>query len=171
MNLKPRMKNAQKWMNNLNNRYNVTDISANNFTQNDIVLYPNADAVSQGLGHLPMLATPAEVAAVLRCTKRHVQKECAYGRLSHIMVAGRFLITPDAVRKYLEDRTIECQKEIQGHILNGAPKGNVGKLSGSNVEKDAAVRRARQITLTLKQSLRTSSTRAKPSARVIPLKG
>src|SRR5438309_1659377 len=54
---------------------------------------------------LPGLATPREVAKVLRCSPRYIGQECRSGRLAASFIAGRYLISREAVFAYLRSRS------------------------------------------------------------------
>jgi hypothetical protein len=68
------------------------------------------------LKNLPSLATASEVARFLKCSKRHVLNECHAGRMTFVLIAGRFLITPDSVENYIQERINSCRKEIEASI-------------------------------------------------------
>ncbi|WP_425290402.1 helix-turn-helix domain-containing protein [Azospirillum palustre] len=76
---------------------------------NDPVSKSAEGAVSKpirAIDELPDLATPAEVAEVLRCSSRFVSDECKKGRMGATYVAGRYLIAPADVRTYLAERAV-----------------------------------------------------------------
>jgi hypothetical protein len=121
------------------------------------------------LADLPDLATPLEVSRVLRCSPTFVQTECRRGRLSASLVAGRYLISPDAVRSYLQGNAISCQNETEGLTSTGARTGISGKSDGLIVAPSAHARRAQKTAQMLKQRSRNSSSDESEKAPVIQL--
>ncbi|CCC99412.1 protein of unknown function [Azospirillum baldaniorum] len=118
---------------------------------------------------LPDLATPLEVAAVLRCSSRFVQDECKAGRLHATLVAGRYLIAPDDVRAYLTERRT-CRDATKALTSTGMKGARAGTSAGSKTERRGSVPRALTTVAELKANLRASSP-DRISGRVIPLPG
>lgn len=126
------------------------------------------------LSDLPELAVPAEVARVLRCSPRYVQQQCADGKMDCRMVAGRYLITRDAVADYLKRQTVTpCRNATQEHGSNGAKNGAAGKSSGTSAGAGSGVQRALQAAKRLRDSSRNTSATSSVSepAPVIRLSG
>jgi len=67
------------------------------------------------LRQLPGLATAAQVAALLKCSKRHILNECHAGRIAFVNIAGRFLITPHSVKNYIQGRIQPCNGHSKSH--------------------------------------------------------
>ncbi|MCM8734629.1 helix-turn-helix domain-containing protein [Azospirillum sp. A1-3] len=118
---------------------------------------------------LPDLATPLEVAAVMRCSSRFVQDECKAGRLNATLVAGRYLIAPDDVRAYLTDRRT-CRNETKARTSTSTTAGRSGTSGGSKMAKHGSAQRALETVAELRASLRGTSP-ARAQAQVIPLPG
>lgn len=120
------------------------------------------------LADLPELATPAEVAQVLRCSKRTVQQLAARGGIRAMFVAGKYLIPPDAVREYLDGQVVKCQSAMPAPGSNGAKNGKPGKSSGSTEASVAGNPQVPPIVQSLISSSRNTSPHLSPSAPVIP---
>ena len=118
---------------------------------------------------LPDMATVADVAAVLRCSKSYVQAECKAGKIACRKIAGRFLIRPAAVLAYFEEQAVPCQSETEAPGSTGEQTGKSGKSDGSSEVENARNRRALKIAAKLKRRSPTSSSAQRPSAQVIPL--
>ena len=95
------------------------------------------------IADLPELATPAEVANVLRCSPRFIHEECRAGRFGTSLVAGRYLITPVDVREYLAERRV-----APSHGAFSAPLAK-----GSTPEHDP-LRRFREAVAEVKEMVR-----------------
>jgi hypothetical protein len=115
------------------------------------------------LSNLPDLATPAEVAQVLRCSARYVNGLCARAQLESNFVAGRYLITRESVKMFLGATKI-CLKETPEPRLSGGRSAMYGKLSGTSVEDVAADRRVQETVSRLLKSSRGSCSIVKRSA-------
>jgi len=122
---------------------------------------------------LPDLATPAEVAEVLRATARWVQEQCRTKKIESSIVAGRYLIERGAVERYIESVRVggPCRNETQAPVLSGAKTAGCGRSSGSSAARDAGGARALKIAAKLKDSsrARSSSQDETPRGRVIHL--
>lgn len=129
---------------------------------------PASPAIPQCILSLPDLATPQEVACVLRCTKRFVQAEIAAGRLEASRVAGRYLVTPDAVAAYIERQKV-CPSRTEAPASITAKIAESGRSSGSSMADDAAKARALATAETLIRRSQTGCSDTNPSAPVIPL--
>lgn len=57
---------------------------------------------------MPELATPEEVAEVFRCSARYIKNECTAGRMGAAKVAGKYLITREDARAYLDRATVRA---------------------------------------------------------------
>ena len=129
-------------------------------------------AVTPTIDSLPDLAIPSEVAQVLRCSPAYVQNRCKTGEIEATYVAGRYLITPTAVREYLERQRVKCQEETKGPAFTGALTKTSGKFDGSSMVENARNQRALASAAKLKKHSRNSSSATSgPSAQVIPLTG
>lgn len=117
---------------------------------------------------LPDLATPQEVAGVLRCTKRFIQAEIAAGRLGASKVAGRYLVTPNAVAAYIERQKV-CPSKTEAPVSITAKTAESGKSSGSSMVDDAAKARALATAEKLIKRSANGSSDKNPSAPVIQL--
>lgn len=117
----------------------------------------NEAVVPSRITDLPDLATPSEVASVLRCRARTVQNECRVGRIAYTRIAGRYLISREAVYDYLKERTVPCQSGTKAPTLTGGKTEKSGRFDGSIVAVDARVQRALQTAAKLKPSSRNIS--------------
>ena len=126
------------------------------------------------LDELPELATALEVAKVLRCSKSFVQHECQKGALECRKIANRFLITPDAVRRYLEEATVPCLDRTKDSTSTSTSNSAAGSSANSSEELNA-VRCERDLAaaerLIARASKKSSTGSKRPPARVIPLRG
>ena len=105
------------------------------------------------LKQLPSLASAAEVARFLKCSKRHVLNECNAGRMAFILIAGRFLITPDSIKNYIQGRIQPCRKETKAPISNGSKKEMLGTSCGTAVDVATRNQRALEIASRLTRPL------------------
>ena len=122
------------------------------------------------LSRLPELASPAEVAEVLRCSKRYVQSLCADGRLGAKLIASRYLILRSAVDAFLaEADVVPCPSATQVPISNGVKIVKAGKSSGTSGVPGDASPALQEIAESLINSSRSTSRRHHPPAQVIRL--
>lgn len=123
------------------------------------------------LDELPELATPSEVAAVLRCKSRWVLDQIKARKLRAVQIAGRYLVSPGAVREFIERCALECQEKTVAPISNGEKTDRSGKSSGSSAADSAALALAQEaVTKLISHSAATSSDKTgKQAARVIRL--
>ncbi len=120
---------------------------------------PKLDAAPGfSLVDLPELATPAEVAQVLRCSVRTVQSLCASGKIGACQPAGRYLMTRAAVAAYLEaTKVTPCPNATPVPGLSGAKTGKSGKSSSTSGAPENADQRALRIATSLSSSSSSSS--------------
>lgn len=104
------------------------------------------------ISSLPDLATPQEVASVLRCTARFVQAEIVAGRLGASKIAGRYLVSPAAVAAYIERQQVPSQDRMRGQGAAGGKTTCSGKPSGASEAFSSARQRAHEVALRLRQS-------------------
>ncbi|MBF0324233.1 MAG: helix-turn-helix domain-containing protein [Alphaproteobacteria bacterium] len=90
----------------------------------------------RSIDDLPELATPEEVAEVFRCSSRYIKNECTAGRMGAAKVAGKYLITRQDARAYL-DRAIVKAESPPAQCSKAAPPPQVSP------EAMAAARRER----------------------------
>lgn len=102
---------------------------------------------------LPDLATPQEVAA---------------GRLGASKVAGRYLVTPNAVAAYIERQKV-CPSKTEAPGSITAKTAESGKSSGSSMVNDAAKARALATAEKLIKRSANGCSDKNPSAPVIQL--
>lgn len=98
---------------------------------------------------LPPLATPVEVAAFLRVSKRFVQDECKHGRMRALVIAGHYRITPDAVADYLERQAVVQQSSPP---VSSVPSQRRRAADQHQADGGEAVARAVAIATRLRQS-------------------
>lgn len=133
------------------------------------------DTVHQ-IANLPELATPSEVARVLRCSPRYVQNQCARGNIKAAIIAGRYLITRDAVTDYLNRQKVRpCRSETQELGSSGVRTALSGRSSGTREAADDVGAQALMIANKLIKSSQRSSSKAESTrgqmGRVIPING
>ena len=90
------------------------------------------------LSELPELCKPAEVAAYLRCSTRHVQREMSRRRIGYVGDGKLRWIPRDAVKAYLE--MISCPAQTQDPASSSESRrvpSRSGKLSGTKTDEDA----------------------------------
>jgi excisionase family DNA binding protein len=126
------------------------------------------------MSDLPDLATPAEVAAVLRCSARFVQKQCDDRKIGHSKVAGKYLIPPAEVIAYVERQKVSpCQDQTKAPNSNSVTTVVSMKSSGAQAVGDAAYQRALETAVKLTKYSPSGSSKQKKNlpAPVIPLSG
>ena len=98
---------------------------------------------------LPDLATPEDVASILRCDAKWVRKQCKDGRIQAAKIAGRYLIEgPAAVRKFVEESRV-CPNQTVAPSFNGARIERFGKSNGSNGDAKSVAAQVQQIVKSL----------------------
>lgn len=103
------------------------------------------------------LATPEDVAAILRCDAKWVRNQCRAGRLQAVKIAGRYLIEgPAAVRKFIEESRV-CPNQTVAPSFNGARIERFGKSNGSNEDAKSVAAQVQQIVKSLTGSSPTLS--------------
>ena len=115
---------------------------------------------------LPDLATPLEVAPVLRCKPRWVSDQIKAGRLAGVQIAGKYLVTREAVREFIKGCAVPCQSRTEGQASNGGKIGMSGKSSGMSVADSAAEALAQEAAMRLiKRSVASSwnATESRPA--------
>jgi len=111
---------------------------------------------------LPELATPAEVAGVIRASERYVQTQCKAGKFDCSKIAGKYFIRgPGAVQEFIEAN--KCRSETEGHTSTGEKTAGNGLSGGSKVGARARSQRAMDLakSLTQRTPSQTSSSNVK----------
>ncbi len=106
------------------------------------------------ISDLPDLALPAEVAAVLRCSKAFIQNECKTGRMKSSKVAGKHLITQDAVRIYMEENRVIAPEDK--NMTKSQPE-----IQPAFVDSDVMAEARLQRVLNTAKALRQTTPKAK----------
>lgn len=76
----------------------------------------------RSIDDLPDMATPEEVAQVLRCSARYIKDQCAAGAIAAAKVANKYLITRDDVRAYLERCKVQPAERRIGWQASPSPE-------------------------------------------------
>jgi excisionase family DNA binding protein len=120
---------------------------------------------------LPELATPREVAQVLRCTETKVKKLCNQDHLGYIKHGRDKLIKPAHVRQYIE-RNEQCPGKDQDRESRNDRTGNAGTSSPTNAGTSGGLLRvSAALNMLDNGSLNGQSGSKDRKAPVIPMNG